>query len=171
MYSCDLMSLLVLSGFIFSGALMKLADEMEDGKLLLPAGVAYLTGIAYGALIGLLMVFDKSAAHLFGGIIIGCLVTGKIDAESHYLALGTILLIVLSKGLVLSMPLLLTIAVLAAIDELTSDSGREVLGYRVVLKIGVVLMVVLGVVHWYAALYLLSFDGVYLVMGRLLNRS
>lgn len=188
----------VLFGFILAGALMKLTDDLEDRELLLPEKTAYLTGIAYGVVIGLLMVFDKSAAHLFSGIIIGCLVTNKIDAESHYLALGTILLIVFSKGLVLSMPLVLTITVLAAIDELTNSltnthtcsrkssicsdlfellervifsyTLKRILDYRVVLKIGIVLMVVLELVHWSAAVYLLSFDASYIVMGRILTK-
>jgi len=189
---------LILFGFILAGALMKLTDDLEDRELLLPEKTDYLTGIAYGAVIGLLMVFDENAAHLFSGIIIGCLVTNKIDAESHYLALGTILLIVFSKGLVLSMPLVLTITVLAAIDELTSNPAntnalsenphfvwiyseyrkalyfpihlKKILDYRVVLKIGIVLMVVLEIVHWSAAVYLLSFDASYIVMSRILTK-
>ena len=166
----------VLFGFALSGALMKLTDDIEDRELLLPKKIAYLTGIAYGATIGLLMVFNENAAYLFSGIIIGCLVTNKIDAESHYLALGTILLIVFSKGLVLFMPLVLIIMVLAAIDELTSNSRNtrtslnKILDYRVVLKIGIILLAIFEIVHWYAAVYILSFDAAYVTTDRIANK-
>jgi hypothetical protein len=166
---------LILLGFLLSGALMKLTDDMEDTwdkNPPLTKKMANITGITYGVLIAYLMVHDEIAATLFSGIILGCLISGKIDTKSHHLALATILLIVFSQGLQLSTHLVLILTALSAIDEYTNDLQaasrflKKVLEYRIALKIGVLILALSAILHWHAVAYLLSFDAAYILTGR-----
>jgi tetrahydromethanopterin S-methyltransferase subunit G len=164
---------LILLGFILSGALMKLTDNIEDKNYPLPKKTAHITGITYGTIIGLLMTHDQNAAHLFSGIILGCLITNKIDTKSHYLALAAILLITFTKGITLSLPLVLTITILATIDELTNKltntptTLQKILNYRITLKIGIILLALIETVNWNTVAYLLTFDAAYIITNKI----
>lgn len=171
------MLLIVLLGCALTGALMKLTDDIEDEDLCIPVNTASITGIAYGILLGALMILDQNAAHLFAGIILGCLITGKIDARSHSLALAAILLILFTQGISLHTSTLIIITALAALDEVTSGlSGtpmplQRILRYRIALKIGVIVFAAAHILHWSAAAYLLSFDAAYILTGHITDKN
>ncbi len=168
------MSLLTLLFISFlSGSLIKLTDDIED-KNLSRKIYAIPTGLAYGLLMGYLMISDTGAALLFGGIVIGNLITGKINSAGHYSGLGAILAVVFLYGAKLS-PLVLLIAALAALDE-TGDLIQTpkfmdfIFEYRLILKLGILVLVILNMLGLNALLVLLTFDAAYMLMDRMTGR-
>ena len=152
---------------------MKLADDISDKNLRLHRRFAVPLGITYGLLMGYLMIADVDASLLFGGIIIGCLVSGKIDSTGHYIGLATILAIVFSYGIKFS-PTIFMIAAFAAIDEMKKmipiSFPDFVFEYRLFLKIGVLLFVVFDFMGLNGLLLLFTFDFSYIMTERLISR-
>ena len=152
---------------------MKLADDISDKNLRLHRRFAVPLGITYGLLMGYLMIADVDASVLFGGIIIGCLVSGKIDSTGHYIGLATILAIVFSYGIKFS-HIIFIIAAFAALDEMKKmipiSFPDFVFEYRLFLKIGVLLLVVFDFMGLNGLLLLFAFDFVYIMTGRLDSR-
>src|SRR3990170_5616784 len=89
-----------------TGSLVKLTDDIEDKNLNIHRLYAIPTGLTYGFVMGYLMLIDIDASFLFGGIILGCLITGKIDSRGHYFGISAILILVFLFGIKLS-PLVL----------------------------------------------------------------
>ena len=115
------MSFLIIFFLSFlAGSLVKLTDDIEDKNLGIHRLYAIPTGLAYGFVMGNLMLIDIDVSFLFGGIILGCLLTGKIDSRGHYSGMGAILTMVFLFGVKLS-PLVLLITILAALDEIRVD--------------------------------------------------
>ncbi len=168
----SLLALLAIS--LLSGSLIKLTDDIED-KNLTRSLYAIPAGLAYGLSIGLLMLIDTNAALLFGGIVLGNLITGKIDSTGHYFGLGAILAVVFLYGIKLS-PLVLPIAVLAALDEIgdfiqTPKFLDFIFEYRLILKLGILILVILDMLGLNALLVLLTFDAAYMLMDRITGRA
>ncbi|MFZ3059256.1 MAG: hypothetical protein WA102_05890 [Candidatus Methanoperedens sp.] len=168
----SLLTLLVIS--LLSGSLIKLTDDIED-KNLSRKIYAIPAGLAYGLLIGYLMISDTGAALLFGGIIIGNLITGKINSTGHYFGLGAILAVVFLYGTKLS-PLVLLLAALAALDELgdlirTPKYMELIFEYRLILKLGILVLVILNMLGLNALLFLLAFDAAYMLMDKMTGRD
>jgi hypothetical protein len=169
------MSLLALLAISFlSGSLIKLTDDIED-KNLASRIYAIPAGLAYGLLMGYLMISDTSAALLFGGIVIGNLITGKINSTGHYFGLGAILAMVFLYGIKLSYPVL-PIAAFAAFDEMgdlihTPKSLNFIFEYRLILKLGILALVILNIVGLNTLLILLAFDSAYMLTGGITGRA
>ncbi|MCZ7380666.1 MAG: hypothetical protein O8C64_03700 [Candidatus Methanoperedens sp.] len=168
----SLLTLLVIS--LLSGSLIKLTDDIED-KNLSRKIYAIPVGLAYGLLIGYLMISDTSAALLFGGIVLGNLVTGKINSRGHYSGLGAILAVFFLYGAILS-PLVLLIAAFAALDELgdliqTPKFMDFIFKYRLILKLGILVLVILNMLGLSALLVLLAFDAAYMLTGGITGRA
>jgi len=163
-------TLILLILGILVGLLMKLADDISDTNSKIDRKYAIPIGIGYGALMGYLMIRDTDASLLFGGVILGCLVTGKIDRQCHYLALASILLLVFINGIKLS-PLVLIIAALAAFDEMKEIfpfQGMDfIFDYRLFLKTGVLLLVVLDLIGINSIILLVAFDVAYIITGKM----
>jgi hypothetical protein len=168
----SLLTLLVIS--LLSGSFIKLTDDIED-KNLNRKIYAIPAGLAYGLLIGYLMISDTGAALLFGGIVLGNLIAGKINSAGHYSGLGSILAVVFLHGIKLS-PLLLLIAVLAALDEMGDLIGAPkfmefIFEYRLILKLGVLILVILDILGLNTLLFLLAFDAAYMLIGGMTGRA
>ena len=167
----QLIPLLILG--CMAGLFMKLADDISDKILRLNRRFAVPLGIAYGLLMGYLMIADVDASVLFGGIIIGCLVSGKIDSSGHYIGLATILAIVFSYGIKFS-HIIFIIAAFAALDEMKEmihiSIPNFVFEYRLFLKIGVLLLVVFDFMGFNGLLLLFAFDFTYIITDRLNSR-
>ncbi len=152
---------------------MKLADDISDKNLRLHNLFALLLGIVYGSFMGYLMIINNDAALIFGGIILGCLVSGKINSNCHYLGIAVILAIVFSYGIKLS-PLVFIIAAFAAFDEIKEMIGIPYLDfmfkYRLFLKIGILILFASGLIGLTGLLLLLVFDLSYIFMGELVSR-
>jgi hypothetical protein len=160
--------LLILSSL--SGFLMKLTDDIMDGNLHFPQFTAVLSGLAYGLLMGYLMVADANAEVLYGGIVLGCLVMGKINGTGHYFGLMGILIVIFMNGIKLS-PLVFLIAMLAALDEIGDmipvKKFTFIFDYRLVLKLGILVLVILNIAGINALLILLAFDLAYILTERI----
>ena len=166
----QILTLLILS--FLAGSLIKLADDIEDKNLSINRYFAVLFGVAYGLLMGYLMIKDPHASTIFGGIILGCLLTGKINSMGHYFGLASILIILFLNGIIIS-PVLLVIALLAALDEL-ADAIPEILKpifkYRPILKLGTLVLVILKILEFQALIILFSFDIAYILTERIDSR-
>src|SRR5574341_990713 len=101
----SLLQLLLMASL--SGSLIKFTDDIEDRNLL-KGLYAIPFGLAYGILMVYSMLMDTGAALLFGGVILGNLVTGKINSRGHYFGLGAILAVLFLYGVKLP-PLVLPI--------------------------------------------------------------
>lgn len=158
--------LLILS--FVAGSLIKLADDIADRN---PARSvsAIPFGLGYGLIMGYLMLMDTDASIVFGGIVLGCLVTGKIDSACHYFGLGAILAIIFLYGVKIPV-LILPVAVFAALDELKGvirfPALNFVFDYRLFLKLGVLVLVMLKILDLNALLILIVFDSAYALTGR-----
>ena len=166
-------TLILLILGILVGLFMKIADDISDTNSMIDRKFAIPFGIVYGSLMGYLMILDTDASLLFGGIILGCLVTGKIDRLCHYLALASILLLVFINGIKLS-PLVLIIATLAAFDEMKDIfpfQGMDfIFDYRLFLKTGILLLVVLDLIGINSIILLVAFDLAYIITGKMNSR-
>ncbi len=152
---------------------MKLADDIMDRDLPVSWLFTILPGVAYGLLIGYLMATDTNAAILFGGIVLGCLVTGKINGTGHYFGLATILIVLFLYGIKLSWLVLLT-AALAALDEMGDRvlvvRLRFIFDYRLILKLGILILVFFDLLGLNALIILLAFDLAYILAERIDRR-
>jgi len=163
-----LLTLLILS--LLAGSLIKLADDIADKKLFHNL-FAMPLGLAYGLIMGYLMLIDADASLLFGGIVLGCLLTGKINNMGHYFGLGAILIVLFLYGIKLT-PLVLPIAALAALDELKDviPLTNAVFQYRLFLKLGILVLVILDMLGLNALIILIAFDSAYIMTERINSR-
>ena len=169
------MSLLTILAISFlTGSLIKLSDDITDKKMAIPGFFAIPSGLVYGLLMGYLMVIDIGASYLFGGIVLGCLATGKIDTSGHYFGLLGILVVILYYGFHPS-PLILLVGVLAAMDEMKGiihvpSSLEFIFDYRLVLKVGILILVALNILGLNTLLILLTFDLAYILTNQLTDK-
>ena len=166
--------LTILTISFLTGSLIKLSDDITDKKMAIPDLFAIPSGLIYGLLMGFLMTIDMGASCLFGGIVLGCLVTGKIDTSGHYFGLLGILVVIFYYGFHLS-PLILLVGVFAAVDELKGithvpSSLEFIFDYRLVLKVGVLILVALNILELNTLIILLTFDLAYIMTNRLTSR-
>ncbi|MCZ7392465.1 MAG: hypothetical protein ABOK23_05020 [Candidatus Methanoperedens sp.] len=166
----ELPTLLIL-GFL-AGSLIKLTDDIADRKLFHTL-FAIPLGITYGLIMGVLMLEDADASLLFGGIVLGCLITGKINSTGHYFGLGAILIVILLYGAKLS-PVVFPIATLAALDELKEiikfPALNAAFDYRLFLKLGILVLVILNIIGINALLILIAFDSAYILTEKIDSR-
>lgn len=166
--------LIILFLSFLAGSLVKLTDDIEDKNLSIHHLYAIPTGIAYGLVMGNLMITDIDVYFLFGGIVLGCIITGKIDNMGHYFGMSTILTMVFLFGVKLS-PLILLIMTLAAFDEIKDlihipQSKDFIFEYRLVLKLGILIMVMLKIIGLIALMALFAFDIAYILTDRIDQR-
>jgi hypothetical protein len=158
-----------------SGSLVKLTDDIEDNILNINRLYAIPSGLTYGFAMGYLMLVDIDASFLFGGITLGCLISGKIDSRGHYLGISAILCVVFLAGMKLS-PLVLVIATLAALDEIKDIIHIPkvidfVFEYRLILKLGILILVIFEIMGLNALIALFSFDIAYIMTERIVRFS
>lgn len=123
---------------------------------------------------GYLMIIDVDASLLFGGITLGCIIAGKIDSRGHYFGLSAILAMVFMYGVKLS-PLVLLIAALTALDELKDMIHIPkfmdfIFEYRLILKFGVMILVILNIIGLNALIAIFAFDIAYMLTERIMRR-
>lgn len=165
----QLLTLFILG--LIAGSLIKLADDITDKNLPLNRVFAVPLGLAYGLVMGYLMIHDADAAILFGGIVIGCLITGKINSTGHYSGLFAILIVLFLNGIKIP-PLVLLVAALAALDELKDALPLPgiIFKYRLFLKLGILALVIPGILGLNALILLIAFDSAYIITDRINSR-
>ena len=169
------MSLLTLISLSFlSGSLIKFTDDITDKNMAIHPFFAIPSGLAYGLLMGYLVMMDIGASYLFGGIVLGCLITGKINSTGHYFGLFGILIINFLYVNTLS-PLVLLVGAMAALDELKDfiripGSLKFIFDYRIILKTGILILVILNILKLNTLIILLVFDLAYILTNSLTSR-
>ena len=91
--------LLLCTAAMLSGGLTKLTDMQTDDKAYLFKHAQYATGLAYGLLGGILITINPGFSTLFLSLVIGVLLTGKIDRKAHQIAVGATILVIALMGL------------------------------------------------------------------------
>jgi len=138
--------------YALSGFFMKFSDDAYDRKKNIY--MAAIAGILCGVSIAYLAVTSSDAACIFIAILIGTVLSLKVDSLNHILALFLFLIIIIYIGIPsIGIVTLVICAVAAFIDEIGNDNeGLKKLGhwaemffdYRFTLKIAVLVFAVLG---------------------------
>ncbi len=150
--------------YFLSGFLMKLSDDAYDEQG--DKKIAVISGIFSGILIGYLVVNSQDAAYIFLAIMLGTLLSRKIDGVHHFLTLITFLVFTFIGGFPSLVFLTLSLCTLAAyLDELGHDNIRLkkhefwiiFFKYRFTLKL---LIILLGILTFLKTFHI--FNPVYL---------
>ncbi|MFZ0442455.1 MAG: hypothetical protein WAL81_07465 [Methanobacterium sp.] len=137
--------------YALSGLFMKLSDDAYDKKKNIV--LAILAGILCGSFIGYLAVTSADAACIFIAILIGTILSLKVDSLNHIAALILFVLIVIYIGIPTIGILTLFICSIAAfLDEVGNDNKliknrklKMFFEYRFALKVAVLLFAILGI--------------------------
>jgi hypothetical protein len=139
--------------YSLSGLFMKVSDDAHDQKHNTPLG--FVAAVVCGITIGYLAVTGADAACIFLAILIGTVLSWKVDCLNHILSLLIFVGIIVIMGFP---PIgIITLAVCAAaafLDEIGNDSKwaaqkkyvKEFFQYRFALKIVILLFAVLGMI-------------------------
>jgi hypothetical protein len=143
--------------YAFSGFFMKFSDDAYDKKKNI--SMAVMAGILCGVSIAYLAVTSSDAACIFIAILIGTVLSLKVDSLNHILALLLFLVIIIYIGIPsIGIITLALCAAAAFIDELGNDNqklkrlgyGAELFfEYRFTLKIAVLVFALLGLLQPY----------------------
>jgi hypothetical protein len=141
--------------YALSGFFMKLSDDAYDRKKNI--FLAILAGILCGVFVGYLAVTSADAACIFIAIVVGTLLSLKVDSLNHVAALVLFILIVVYIGIPsIGIVTLIICSIAAFIDEVGNDNlwvknrGKMTelfFEYRFSLKITVLLFAVLGILQ------------------------
>ena len=141
--------------YALSGFFMKLSDDAYDRKKNI--SLAIFAGILCGVFVGYLAVTSADAACIFIAIVVGTLLSLKVDSLNHVAALVLFILIVVYIGIPsIGIVTLIICSIAAFIDEVGNDNlwvknrGKVTelfFEYRFSLKITVLLFAVLGLLQ------------------------
>ena len=141
--------------YALSGFFMKLSDDAYDRKKNI--SLAIFAGILCGVFVGYLAVTSADAACIFIAIVVGTLLSLKVDSLNHVAALVLFILIVVYIGIPsIGIVTLIICSIAAFIDEVGNDNlwvknrGKVTelfFEYRFSLKITVLLFAVLGILQ------------------------
>jgi hypothetical protein len=141
--------------YALSGFFMKLSDDAYDRKKNI--SLAIFSGILCGVFVGYLAVTSADAACIFIAIVVGTLLSLKVDSLNHVAALVLFILIVVYIGIPsIGIVTLIICSIAAFIDEVGNDNlwvknrGKMTelfFEYRFSLKITVLLFAVLGLLQ------------------------
>ncbi len=149
------------------GVLTKLNDDLVD-VVKAPNWIAYVTGIAYGALGAWVVLTQPILAPLGIGIIIGLLFTGKIDHPSHGLAIAAFLFTLSTVGFPrVDVALLVVFSAASLADELLHERLKHWFFRNRMSMETVALGVWAFTGVWQLLAGIIFFDIGYLVTGRL----
>jgi len=148
-----------------SGFFMKLSDDSYDKKKNI--FLAVIAGILCGLFVGYLAVTSADAACIFIAILLGTILSLKVDSLNHIVALLLFVLIVVYIGIpTIGIVTLLICSIAAFFDEIGNDNswtkrrGRKTelfFKYRFTLKVTILIFSVLGLLeHIYPGLNILG---------------
>lgn len=157
-----------------TGLMLKLADSLGERKNSLKGFV-----VAGGAAVGfwLLLKSSPTGSTLSLAIILGSLAALKVDRLNLWFGLAVTGLLALILGYVPPLiPALIPLAALTAADEYLHGYGGKLTGVlgklavsRLLLKVGVIVLALTGLLSLAAIPAILAFDLAYEAMGRLMR--
>lgn len=105
-----------------AGHLVKFTDQIVDANLKVPKKLKYVFGLAYGILIGTLIVFDARIAVLGIAVLLANFIYGRFDDAAHRIALAAIVALALVFGIPQINLMILVVLFLGAVsDEFFND--------------------------------------------------
>ena len=139
--------------YALSGFFMKLSDDAYDRKKNI--GLAIVAGVLCGLFIGYLAVTSADAACIFIAILIGTVLSLKVDSLNHIAALILFVLIVVYIGIPsIGLITLIVCSFAAFLDEVGNDNSliknkrvKLFFEYRFTLKIAVLSFALLGLLQ------------------------
>ena len=141
--------------YAFSGFFMKLSDDAYDKKKNIT--LAVFAGILCGLFVGYLAVTSADAACIFIAILIGTILSLKVDSLNHIVALVLFVLIIVYVGIPsIGIITLIICSIAAFLDEVANDDkriknmGRKIelfFEYRFTLKVTVLIFALLGLLQ------------------------
>jgi hypothetical protein len=141
--------------YALSGFFMKLSDDAYDKKKNI--FLAAFAGMFCGLFIGYLAVTSADAACIFIAILIGTILSLKVDSLNHIVALLLFVLIVVYIGIpTIGIITLLICSIAAFLDEIGNDNswikskGKKIeifFEYRFTLKVTILIFAVLGILQ------------------------
>jgi ABC-type amino acid transport system permease subunit len=141
--------------YALSGFFMKLSDDAYDKKKNI--FLAVFAGMFCGLFIGYLAVTSADAACIFIAILIGTILSLKVDSLNHIVALLLFVLIVVYIGIpTIGIVTLFFCSMAAFLDEIGNDNswiknrGRNIemfFEYRFTLKVTILIFAVLGILQ------------------------
>ena len=141
--------------YALSGFFMKLSDDAYDKKKNI--FLAAFAGMFCGLFIGYLAVTSADAACIFIAILIGTILSLKVDSLNHIVALLLFVLIVVYIGIpTIGIVTLLICSIAAFLDEIGNDNswikskGKKIeifFEYRFTLKVTILIFAVLGILQ------------------------
>ena len=168
------------------GAGLKYIDDAFDEKTF-NKKFALILAPLIGVLWAYTMIIDQVSATILLAVLLGVFIKGKIDNQAHILGLFVILAFIIISGIqLLILPLLMLVAA-ALLDEVGNDvieydkkihnekrfSRKAFVSFfdqRLLTKLVILFVVIMGLFPWYFFVAMLLFDGAYLVM-RMYSRS
>jgi len=138
--------------------------------------------VGLGVLWAATMLADRAAATILLAVMLGVLLSGKIDNVGHIAGFAIIVALLFVGGVDVKLWSLAVLTVAAVADEVGNDyidrknhmdewtggAGRAVkylFDFRCMMKIAVLALVVLGRLPWYAFVAFLLFDVAYSAVG------
>jgi len=172
--------------FLFAAALLlgfftKLADLQVDDEKFFFKNAQYLTGVAYGILGGLLLTSEPHFSTLFFGVLVGVIITTKIDKLPHRLAVAFVVLMIALRGIpAVSFPLVAFFSLFAAGDEWLHEKTAKKKGKinaalaflgknRLLLEVGTMLAGI-ATGEWLYLLAIISFDVGYVTCKKVFGK-
>ena len=158
----DLFTLIL---YAVAGSSLKIQDEINDS--LDRPRLACLVSPVFGLSFGFLMLSGPEHASLALGIVLGNLLSRKVDAPAHWLALGLSLAVGVLRAMRIN-PIVLIVATGGALlDEIGHDRITESLffRYRGVLKATMLALATIRLVSWTSFVGLMLFDFLYELSG------
>jgi hypothetical protein len=152
--------------YSLSGFLMKLSDDEYDEKS--NKIIAIVIGILCAVAIAYLSVNNIDASYIFIGILIGSLLSFKIDGIHHIVTLITFLLLLFIWGVPsLNLATLGFCGASALIDELGNDNEKiykknklfkVFFEYRFTMKIAIFILAILGFIQSFIIFHIANID-------------
>lgn len=172
------MNILLLPLFYFlSGFFMKFSDDEYDEKNNIKFAIFY--GVICGIFTALASISSGDATCIFVGILIGTLLSLKIDGMHHIVTLLIFFILLAIFGFPSFNTFILIVIIIGAlIDEWGNDNPRFYTGgflqyffdYRFTLKIFILLLAIFGYFQWYTFFCFILFDFGYEFARFLFNR-
>ncbi|MDR0900894.1 MAG: hypothetical protein LBM26_04465 [Methanobrevibacter sp.] len=159
-------SLIIAILYSLSGFLMKFSDDEYDEKS--NKLIAIVIGIACGIICAFLASHNIDAAYIFIAILLGSLLSLKIDGIHHIATLAIFLILIFIWGIPeLSIATLAICVISAFIDEIGNDNEyiykksnflKTFFDYRFTMKIAILILAILGIYQSFTGFSIINID-------------